>query len=71
MGAAPGSGWEEGEFEFKLVFEEDPQEAADAGERGRRGSVRSEWGGEWTQSRAPELRDTDAANLHAVGECVC
>uniref|UniRef100_A0A3B5A5B6 Nuclear factor of activated T cells 4 n=1 Tax=Stegastes partitus TaxID=144197 RepID=A0A3B5A5B6_9TELE len=24
MGAAPGSGWEEGEFEFKLVFEEDP-----------------------------------------------
>ncbi|XP_034021270.1 nuclear factor of activated T-cells, cytoplasmic 4, partial [Thalassophryne amazonica] len=23
MGAAPGSGWEEGEFEFKLVFEED------------------------------------------------
>lgn len=25
MGAAPGSGWEEGEFEFKLVFEEDPQ----------------------------------------------
>ncbi|XP_072543142.1 nuclear factor of activated T-cells, cytoplasmic 4 [Salminus brasiliensis] len=30
MGAAPGSGWEEGEFEFKLVFEEDPQEAAGA-----------------------------------------
>ncbi|KAM4728939.1 nuclear factor of activated T-cells, cytoplasmic 4 [Anableps anableps] len=26
MGAAPGSGWEEGEFEFKLVFEEDPPE---------------------------------------------
>lgn len=25
MGAAPGSGWEEGEFEFKLVFEEDQQ----------------------------------------------
>lgn len=25
MGAAPGSGWEEGEFEFKLVFEEDHQ----------------------------------------------
>ncbi|XP_068604703.1 nuclear factor of activated T-cells, cytoplasmic 4 [Brachionichthys hirsutus] len=24
MGAAPGPGWEEGEFEFKLVFEEDP-----------------------------------------------
>lgn len=24
MGAAPGAGWEEGEFEFKLVFEEDP-----------------------------------------------
>ena len=24
MGAAPGSGWEEGEFEFKLVFGEDP-----------------------------------------------
>lgn len=24
MGAAPGSGWEEGEFEFKLLFEEDP-----------------------------------------------
>lgn len=24
MGAAPGSAWEEGEFEFKLVFEEDP-----------------------------------------------
>ncbi|TRY98928.1 hypothetical protein DNTS_016985 [Danionella cerebrum] len=24
MGAAPGSRWEEGEFEFKLVFEEDP-----------------------------------------------
>ncbi|KAF0046662.1 hypothetical protein F2P81_000295 [Scophthalmus maximus] len=24
MGAAPGSGWEEGEFEFKLVFEEEP-----------------------------------------------
>ncbi|XP_057714090.1 nuclear factor of activated T-cells, cytoplasmic 4 isoform X1 [Corythoichthys intestinalis] len=23
MGAAPGPGWEEGEFEFKLVFEED------------------------------------------------
>lgn len=28
MGAAPGSGsgWEDGEFEFKLVFEEDPPE---------------------------------------------
>ncbi|CAL8366184.1 unnamed protein product [Boreogadus saida] len=26
MGAAPGPGWEEGEFEFKLVFEEDPQQ---------------------------------------------
>ncbi|XP_066537163.1 nuclear factor of activated T-cells, cytoplasmic 4 [Hoplias malabaricus] len=25
-----GSGWEEGEFEFKLLFEEDPQEAAGA-----------------------------------------
>lgn len=25
MGAAAGAGWEEGEFEFKLVFEEDPQ----------------------------------------------
>ncbi|KAM6948779.1 nuclear factor of activated T-cells, cytoplasmic 4-like isoform 2-T2 [Aplochiton taeniatus] len=24
MGAAPGAGWEEGEFEFKLVFEEEP-----------------------------------------------
>ncbi|XP_029971376.1 nuclear factor of activated T-cells, cytoplasmic 4 [Salarias fasciatus] len=24
MGAAPGPGWEDGEFEFKLVFEEDP-----------------------------------------------
>lgn len=24
MGAAPGSGWEEGEFDFKLVFEEEP-----------------------------------------------
>lgn len=26
MGAAPGSAWEDGEFEFKLVFEEDPPE---------------------------------------------
>lgn len=25
MGAAPGAGWEEGEFEFKLVFEEESQ----------------------------------------------
>ncbi|XP_028296614.1 nuclear factor of activated T-cells, cytoplasmic 4-like [Gouania willdenowi] len=29
MGAAPGSGWEEGEFEFKLVFEEDPPRQSD------------------------------------------
>lgn len=26
MGAAPGAGWEEGEFDFKLVFEEEPQQ---------------------------------------------
>lgn len=25
MGAAPGAGWDEGEFEFKLVFEEESQ----------------------------------------------
>ncbi|KAG7525104.1 nuclear factor of activated T-cells, cytoplasmic 4 [Solea senegalensis] len=31
MGAAPGSGWEEGEFEFKLVFEEDPPPRQDRG----------------------------------------
>ncbi|KAM9789589.1 nuclear factor of activated T-cells, cytoplasmic 4 [Neosynchiropus ocellatus] len=29
MGAAPGSGWEEGEFEFKLVFEEDQNQGPD------------------------------------------
>ncbi|KAF3698671.1 Nuclear factor of activated T-cells, cytoplasmic 4 [Channa argus] len=31
MGAAPGSGWEEGEFEFKLVFEEDPPQRQSQG----------------------------------------
>lgn len=31
MGAAPGSGWEEGEFEFKLVFEEDPPQRRSQG----------------------------------------
>ncbi|XP_077580392.1 nuclear factor of activated T-cells, cytoplasmic 4 [Stigmatopora nigra] len=31
MGAAPGSGWEEGEFEFKLVFEEDAPRPEDEG----------------------------------------
>lgn len=31
MGAAPGSGWEEGEFEFKLVFEEDPPRQSHCG----------------------------------------
>ncbi|KAI7810284.1 putative nuclear factor of activated T-cells, partial [Triplophysa rosa] len=30
-GAAPGSGWEEGEFEFKLVFEEDPPRQSHCG----------------------------------------
>ncbi|XP_028988533.1 nuclear factor of activated T-cells, cytoplasmic 4 [Betta splendens] len=31
MGAAPGSAWEEGEFEFKLVFEEDPPQRRSQG----------------------------------------
>ncbi|XP_037131048.1 nuclear factor of activated T-cells, cytoplasmic 4 [Syngnathus acus] len=31
MGAAPGSGWEEGEFDFKLVFEEDTPRSEEEG----------------------------------------
>lgn len=46
MGAAPGSGWEEGEFEFKLVFEEDPPRQSRCGpEESESGQTHHEPGG--------------------------
>lgn len=54
MGAAPGPGWEEGEFEFKLVFEEDPP--------------RQSHGATPERSSAPgERREGAPLHLHSTG----
>lgn len=42
MGAAPGAGWEEGEFEFKLVFEEESQGPSSVRAAGPESSVPAE-----------------------------
>ncbi|XP_054622846.1 nuclear factor of activated T-cells, cytoplasmic 4 [Dunckerocampus dactyliophorus] len=75
MGAAPGSGWEEGEFEFKLVFEEDqprpgrgtPPVQSSMPEKGSVGPEQSEVEPADSSSRGGGGRGTDShlAATHA------
>ncbi|XP_051554448.1 nuclear factor of activated T-cells, cytoplasmic 4 isoform X1 [Myxocyprinus asiaticus] len=58
MGAAPGSGWEEGEFEFKLVFEEDPPRQS------RCGPVEMTESGQ-THHEPPGFSDIQVTSTHA------
>ncbi|KAM9719924.1 nuclear factor of activated T-cells, cytoplasmic 4 [Menidia menidia] len=66
MGAAPGAGWEEGEFEFKLVFEEDPVRTAepDTAAAGREESEGTLLQLDSSESRNP-VTDNHLAASHA------
>ncbi|KAM4551373.1 nuclear factor of activated T-cells, cytoplasmic 4 isoform 2-T2 [Odontesthes bonariensis] len=64
MGAAPGSGWEEGEFEFKLVFEEDPPQRQSQGPSPvRTAEPESTGAGEESEGTLLQLDSSGSCNL--------
>ncbi|KAF7644656.1 hypothetical protein LDENG_00218130, partial [Lucifuga dentata] len=62
MGAAPGPGWEEGEFEFKLVFEEDPPRQSQGTTPARTAESESSVPGEKSEG-APLHLDSSTSSL--------
>ncbi|XP_003447556.1 nuclear factor of activated T-cells, cytoplasmic 4 isoform X1 [Oreochromis niloticus] len=64
MGAAPGSGWEEGEFEFKLVFEEDPPSRQSQGPSpARTAEAESSAAGEESEGALLQLDSSSSSSL--------
>ncbi|KAM4605616.1 nuclear factor of activated T-cells, cytoplasmic 4 [Polymixia lowei] len=67
MGAAPGSGWEEGEFEFKLVFEEDPPRQLQGPSPLRTAEPESTAAGERTEGALSHLESNSNVENHLAG----
>lgn len=63
MGAAPGSGWEEGEFEFKLVFEEEPPRQSQGPSPVRTAEPESSVAGEESEGALLHLETSSSSSL--------